>query len=229
MHLRHRRNLSRLGDTAAGFTLLEMFVVLGLVAILLLLGVPEVRKTILRAKLDGALRDVTMQFRLARTEAIKRGLDTVVQVVPGEEKVNSFIDFPQLNAAGNRIDNPWYYEPVGVFGQRDEAIGEPFSLPFGVFLDAPGAFNVVEDLTDRGAPPAASAGAEQRAAVFTSTGGVRATGSVHLADNRGNYFQVLVSPATTGKVQVRKWDCGASEWVERRGEWPWYFGSAPAC
>src|SRR3954453_3330628 len=65
-----------------GFTLIEMLVVMALLLVLLTLGMPSLMTVLHQAKIRGLVQETTVLMRLARIEAIKRSVQSVVQIVP---------------------------------------------------------------------------------------------------------------------------------------------------
>lgn len=57
-----------------GFTLIELMIVVAVVAILVVVGVPALRDTLIRSRLSGEVQEFYGTLALARSEAIKRGL-----------------------------------------------------------------------------------------------------------------------------------------------------------
>ncbi|MDR1887811.1 MAG: GspH/FimT family pseudopilin [Zoogloeaceae bacterium] len=67
-----------------GFTLIELMVAVALVAILLSLAVPSFRDTILKNRVSAATSDLVAALDMARSEAIKRGVEVyLVAPSPG--------------------------------------------------------------------------------------------------------------------------------------------------
>ncbi|HEY4573267.1 MAG TPA: prepilin-type N-terminal cleavage/methylation domain-containing protein, partial [Thermoanaerobaculia bacterium] len=65
-----------------GFTLIEMLVVLMLMLVLVGLGIPALQDSLHKSKIRGVVQETTVLMRLARIEAIKRSVQSVVQIVP---------------------------------------------------------------------------------------------------------------------------------------------------
>ncbi|RYH68067.1 MAG: prepilin-type N-terminal cleavage/methylation domain-containing protein [Alcaligenaceae bacterium] len=70
-HLSHRNTL--------GFTLIEVMVVIGIAAILVALAAPDFSKVVKRYQVRQAVEDMTATLYVARSEAIKRGGQVVIQ------------------------------------------------------------------------------------------------------------------------------------------------------
>jgi type IV fimbrial biogenesis protein FimT len=62
----------------SGFTLLEMMLVITIAAVILGLGVPNMRQFILNNRMTGAANDLLTAVHIARTESIKRHAQTVM-------------------------------------------------------------------------------------------------------------------------------------------------------
>ena len=78
------RNATERSPRAAGFTLLELLVVLAVMAVLTGIGVGILQRG--STDLDLALSILRDQMRVASNSAVARGLPTEVEVVPGEDR-----------------------------------------------------------------------------------------------------------------------------------------------
>src|SRR5690606_31720666 len=67
-----------LARTSRGFTLMEMMLVIAVAALILGIGVPNLRAFILNARMTANANDILMAVHTARSEAIKRQTRTVV-------------------------------------------------------------------------------------------------------------------------------------------------------
>jgi prepilin-type N-terminal cleavage/methylation domain-containing protein len=190
MHrLRHR-------ELAAGFTLVEVLIVLLIIGIVMVLGFPALLNMIRRSKVETVIREAAMEARAARLEAIKHSVDT----------------FAQADLTGRRLV---VWRDAGAEGftpGTDEQVRE-LLLPAGMsFQGPPGDSAPSVEL-----PPEAYF-------TFKSTGEADVKGGIRIADDHGNYFEVRVDPAATAKVTLLKWDNSASAW-KTQGEdgkrWTW--------
>lgn len=206
-----------------GFTLVEMLIALLIAIILLTLGAPELRKMILRSKLESISREASFLFQRARIEAIKTGSAGCVQLISSEAQLFAYVDLAEVDASGNRTDVPFDFQPNTSLAAeiQDRAIAQ-FPLPIGINLGAPGSEVTVRGFTTIASDP-------DPVVCFQSDGSVVNTGAYRLADSRGNYLEIAVEPAATGKITVRKWDCATSEWRDRHENWIWYYNAGQGC
>jgi prepilin-type N-terminal cleavage/methylation domain-containing protein len=200
---------------ARGFTLIEVLVALVILGIAMALGIPALSKLITRSRLEGSARELAVLTQRARLEAIKRRVQTVVEVDPatGAAEAWADVDGPGVLDPPDLVFNP-------VAGElrftTDYRIGrlEPGS---GVRFEAPGGQSAVDGL---------SAAPGRRVAVFLPTGAADRSGAFRLADPGGlNHLEVRLAPAGTGRVTLRKWDRDAGAWaLQREGgkPWTWY-------
>lgn len=85
-------------DRPAGFSLIELMVVLAIAAILLGIGVPSFRDFIQSQKITAAVNDFFASINLARSEAIQRGARVdVVPVDPDGDWAKGWVVFIDAN------------------------------------------------------------------------------------------------------------------------------------
>jgi prepilin-type N-terminal cleavage/methylation domain-containing protein len=174
-----------------GFTLIEMLVVLAILGIAVLLAAPYLTKQIQRSKLIGVAQQASGLMRLARMNAIKTSLCSMVQIDPdgGRMEVLSDRDGDCLPSA------------------PDVRLSE-LVLPNGVAFTSPcgsGAASI-RDLTPRVGLSSV--------AVFRGDGSALNTGAfrfqaVELGGAAPNYLEVYLWPAATARVRLRKWKGGS--------------------
>jgi type IV fimbrial biogenesis protein FimT len=101
-------------DRDSGFTLVELLVTLVVVSILLAAGAPAFQDFIKNNRVTGQTNDLVSAIQLARSEALKRGVDTVVCASKDQKTctndkdtwVDGWIVFSDLNRDGapNKAD-----------------------------------------------------------------------------------------------------------------------------
>ena len=212
--IRKRRELA-----CRGFTLIEALVTLAILAIAFVLGIPALSNLISRSRLEGAARELAVLSQRARLEAIKRRVQTVVEVDPATGAVFAYADVDGVHDT----DPPdLVYNPVAgaLSYDTDYRIGQ-LEPRTGVEVAAPtGGGPAIDGLTDAGG---------ERVAVFQPTGAADAAGGFRLGDAAGlNFLEVRIEPAGTGRVELRKWDRDKDEWyAHREGGRPWTWYTQP--
>ena len=180
----------------AGFTLIEVLVVLALAAVLAAIGAAELYRQIPRRKLVSAARETSLLLRLARLEAVKTSTSGVVRI--------------QLDPVLNRHLVVLSFTDNDRDGQWDA--GEP---QLGYFELARG-ISVTEVV---GFTPAAP----YPQAVFRSDGSILAVGAFRFKNERDEAVETAVPLPSGVKVVLRKKDSGGA-WREQ-GEggvsWTW--------
>ncbi len=209
---RHRRNPS-----SRGFTAIEMLVVIAILGILLTTGIPLFTSIIQQTKMVGIINNTGSMFRYARSEAIKKNFQTVLRYDFNTRRVEVFADLH-----GTATTDP----PDGIF---NPVVGEPptttdywlgsFGLPAGIEVEAPGTQDEIDGFTTVN-----NGGTNEQVAIFLPTGSIDVVGALRLADARGNYFEIRISPAATARIHVQKWDTTELEWFEKGEDghaWEW--------
>jgi prepilin-type N-terminal cleavage/methylation domain-containing protein len=218
----------------SGFTLIEMLVVLALVAVLMFFSLPALLPMIHQSKLTGIANEVKSLMFAARLNAIKNSCQAVVRIIPAD----ATNPIPQVQAFSDRNSD----------GQL--SAGEPilasFYLPKGVTFRAPPA-----DVTDTASVAAFSSdpggAALPHIAIFRSDGTLpipdaggrtcndacptagaitcgdkNCGGAFSLADENGNYLEVLIPSLTTPIPKLLKWDGGAWRTKgDNKENWQW--------
>lgn len=199
----------------AGFTFIEIMIVVMLIGFMAVWGYPALLKTLNRLKLTQAARETSIFMQRARMEAVKRG---------GLAEVN------YLNAATCPLGVPCMMAFADLDGDgayiaaNDELIAGPYPLPNGIRLWGP------LDATAEGA--SAIAGWDEDATPndgpnFESDGSTESAGAFRFRDPSGNFLEVRIEFLGTGKPSIRKWFGGGNpntNWYEN-GEtgkvWEW--------
>lgn len=79
-------------SSQAGFTLIEVAVVMATLAIAATMGMPALLNYMQRAKLEGAARQVVTMMHSTRLEAITRGAPSVLGIDEDRSELIAFVD-----------------------------------------------------------------------------------------------------------------------------------------
>ncbi|MDX1502018.1 MAG: prepilin-type N-terminal cleavage/methylation domain-containing protein [Thermoanaerobaculia bacterium] len=188
---------------AQGYTLIEFLVTLALLAIVAGLAFPPLQRTIYRTEVRSQIRKATSLNQVARMTAARRGFPVVVALLPASSEMVAFVD---IHGAAAEDPPDGIFNPIDTLPVRSTDYElQRFTVAAGLTFREPGGATGAASVDGFGNPGALPAGV----AIFDVNGSVRAAGAFRFADQRGNYFEVRVAPAATGKVQIRKWDSTA--------------------
>lgn len=194
----------------AAFTLIELLIVMLILGIIATLGLPALNKLIMRSKLEGQARSISVMAGRARNEAVTQGAETVVHL-DGDE----FVAFVDLDGADADDPPDGLYNPVSGAGYKatDWEMSR-IKLANRITVAAPSGEDAISGLVNTGRP-------DQRI-IFNQDGSLLSTGAFRLADPVGNYLEVAVGPRATGQVTLRKWDGSAWREQDEGGDsWDW--------
>jgi len=175
----------------AGFTLIEILVVLALMSIIALFSFPALQRMINRSKIQGITTQTSVMMQQARFEAIKRGVPTfvVADAASGEVKV---------------------VQDVNGDGQWDTATDTVLArapLPNGVHFwaagESPNTPDCVTFFPALTCTPTCPAGG---GVFYRTDGSVNSTGAFRFGDKKDNFTEVAVVTAATGRIEVSKYD-----------------------
>jgi prepilin-type N-terminal cleavage/methylation domain-containing protein len=193
----------------AGFTLLELLIVLALMAIIAGLGIPNLFRMIARQKLITAARQASQSMQLARADAVKHSRVSGVAFLYASSEIVTFAD----------TNNNMIFD-----AGTDPELGR-WHLPTGIAFHGPtdanpGEANAMVGLTNE----TAGVGGE---AYFRSDGSAVAAGAIRFRDERGNFLEDRIDPPATGRITVRKYRSGDpstdSSWHQQGedSQWQW--------
>lgn len=199
---------------AAGFTLIEVLVVLVLAGILMVFTVPRLDRYLHRNKIEGVARQTGTLMQVARLESLRGRAPVRVVADYDGDAVYAFVD-QNLN---------------GVLDAAPDRELARHPLPKGVSFWAAGnaapeqadaLVNFDDDTSCSSCPPGGWAD-------FKNDGSAAQTGSIRFGDERGNFLEVNITSLATGKTEIRKYDPESGEyWAQ--GEvggagksWVWY-------
>jgi Tfp pilus assembly protein FimT len=168
----------------AGFSLIELLLVLAFMAVLLGLAIPAMMNALLRAKMTSFVQQVGAAMQGARLEAVKR---STVARVEAHFADNSVIAYVDVNG-----DNT--YTP------GTDVLVMQVKAPSGVVLQGPGPVSSANLNAVYNFDPIAGGGV----AYFNSDGSVQKQGGFRFRDKRDNIMEAFVSPQASARVAVRK-------------------------
>ena len=204
---------------SAGFTLVELLIVMAVLLVLAVWGIVEFKHLIIRSKLTSAANEVASHFMIARMEAIKRG-DPVV-VVPDFDAVSLFI---YVDSDDDQVHDD--DELVLLTPRIPEASGQGaiyFVGPDGLIGTKLAPAESVVGFTPIPDSPLP-------VAVLEPDGSIRDEGALRIGDSqqvRRNIFEIRVTPQATARVEMRKyaWDGAGGPpdfYPGGAGLWEWY-------
>jgi prepilin-type N-terminal cleavage/methylation domain-containing protein len=173
----------------AGFTLIELMIVMIILVVIGFMSFGALQRVMIRSRLEGGARQISVFMQQARLEAIKFNTRVVVRADYVNRSFSGFRD--NLGLPNNTRD-------VG-----ELAVGPEDGVPLPAMIDfaAPGGFPVVEGFDE----DAGVAGYT----VFLGDGSVEEPGALRIADRRGNFLEIQVKPKATARVELRKFDGAA--------------------
>jgi len=184
----------------AGFTLVEVMIVVAIVAILATIGTPALLNAMPGMRASGAARQVLSDFRLARTLAVERGVDAGIS-----------FDAPSATHYFIYMDN----DDDGTFSAGDETVKETtLTDEYKAVAFKSNDSSAPTDGVDLDGAGGNSISFEPRGSA-TGSGSVylMPSGDVGLGSGAANYsdrnFRVRIISAT-GNTQLQTWD--GSSW-----------------
>lgn len=186
-----------------GFTLIELFVVLAILAVAMALGIPAIQNLIIRSRTEGFARELSTHLQRTRLEAIKANREGVVFLDEAAGELVTFIDADRaidpLTEFRDFAPNPG--APPRTADYVLHRLAPPARVRFADPNGNEGEDSILDFTTNAGSPWL----------IFRPDGSVIDPGAFRIADERGNFLELRVSPAATGRVQVRKYQDG--EWL----------------
>jgi prepilin-type N-terminal cleavage/methylation domain-containing protein len=206
---------TRKSSHRAGFSLIEIIVVLAVMGIVLLFSFPALLKMMNRGKLMGITSQTSIMMQQARFEAIKRNTQAFV-----------IADYSQNALRLVTDDNGNGTWDVTTDTERARIV-LPSKISFWGAVDggSPDAAPQGANASSFAAATCTPSCANTYAAVYKPDGSVAATGAFRFGDGRGNFTDVYVATPATGRIEARKWDPTDSTYHVNgyNGKaWAWY-------
>lgn len=174
-----------------GLTIIELVVVMCILAVMVLISIPNIGRWLPRYRLRGAIRDVATSMQLARLGAIKENKKWVIQFDANAQTYTISNDTGTLSTKSLAS-----YGSGVSFG--DNGYGSWLGMPLTGDLSDGVTFtgNRVEFKPDGTAGPDAS--------------GI--VGSVYMQNNRGDASCARIRFPATGAIEVVHWDRATAMW-----------------
>ena len=205
-----------------GFTLAEALVVMAFISIVTVIGAATLPQLLQRVRLEKAAREAATLMRQTRFEAIKQGVQTVVQISPNTREVIAFADVH--GGLDQTLPGDGVFGSIGGATHRTtDYLIFRMRLPNGVyFLDELDQtdINSVDGFNHSGTFPLQP----DDQAIFQTDGSVLDAGAFRFGDRRGNYLEARVDPRATARLEIRKWDDVDGAWYafgEGGKPWEW--------
>jgi len=199
------RNRSR--RPAAGFTIVELLVVVAIAGMLLGIAVPALVRQIGRSQLVAAARETGVLMQRARMEAIRRGMPVIVAPDPDGRRLIAWVN-SERDANGLFVDLD-LDETAGELRIGEVNLAPRIVMRGPADADVNGAdSNLFEQSTPEEAPsPPFVADLPVAAAVFMPTGAVLVDGAYRFSEESArNFLEVRVAPRGTARIVVRKYN-----------------------
>ena len=171
-----------------------MLVVLGVLALVMVLGIPALQNFIIRSRSEGFAREASTLMQRTRLEAIKMNRAGVVHLDPANRRLVAFID-------ANR-DHEFNPDPDEPPRTSDYVLGR-LPLPSNVDFVDPDGF-LAEDSVDGFTTVKTDLG-DVQAAYFRSDGSVEDLGAFRIGDVRENFLEIRVDPSASGRIEILKY------------------------
>ena len=207
-------------DHDQGFSMTELVVIVAIIAILILVGVPNFSNWQANTKLKGAARNVVSTLQLAKIEAAKRNENMLVSFTSGAYTSSGgvgsyqvFVDDggPGPGGEADGVDNDQD-------GTTDEADENRFSAN-GIRRDSirngseevlaqtsmpPSISLYTANFSGTGSPPANVTGFTPRALPLASADGTAADPGVEIRNNKSTYYRILVGGAGSISIEISR-------------------------
>ncbi len=160
----------------AGFTLLELMIVIVVIAILTAIAVPNIINWLPNYRLKAAARDLYSNMQKAKMEAVKRNVTVVLDFVPATNRYEMFVDDGAgVSGNANNFTRDSGETLLGTFGMPNDVTLSSASFSFGT---QKAGFN------SRGLPAS------------------RRIGNVILLNNNSRYYKATLSSAGNIKLEM---------------------------
>ena len=158
----------------AGFTMVELMIVIAVIAILTAIAVPNIINSLPNYRLKAAARDMYSNFQKAKMEAVKRNVTVVLDFVPASNMYEMFVDDGAGGGNANNLTRDGSETLLGTFGMPNDVTLSSASFSGGTQKSG---FN------NRGLPASGQ-------------------GNVVLLNNNSRYYKATLSSAGNIKLEM---------------------------
>lgn len=185
--------------SAAGFTLLELLVIMAILLIVSALAYRGFREVLVRSKLLGDTAAIANSLQRARAAALRHGKQVIAEVDGVNQELDFFYNEDESTLARDAGDED-VFPPISLSeGSRPGSTVYFWSYPD----TTPDPANAMDGFTDR---------AGQKVLVIERDGSIRDLGGIRIAmgklgwssPEQVNFMEVRVVTTGTGKTQLRK-------------------------
>jgi len=176
-------------------------VVLAIAGIAIAIGIPALQNMVVRSRTEGFVREVSSLVQRSRLEAIRRNRPAIVYLDEAQDTLKAFID---VDRDGDF--KPDTSKPPGAADFQLDQVDKPQYISFEDEAGKTGLDSIDGLSTVVGG---------NTGVVIQPDGSVDEEGAFRVTDIRGNHLEVRISPAATGRVEIRMWvDDAATPWDE---------------
>lgn len=226
------RRPHRSSSSQKGFSLLELMVTTAVIGLVVAVSYPSFNQSIRKARSKAYLEEVSLLLVQAKQEAVRRAVPVVVQPDPATVSLFAYANVDGDPSITYQPDESKTYRTVDyeVFRHTAESLAK-------IRFESPSSSNGNGGGNGRGRSGNSGNGnngngstagpvdgltpvsSGQNAIVFEPNGSVRDAGALRITDQWGNYFEIRVGPAATGRISVLKYN-EAPHWGDAAGYFP---------
>lgn len=215
-----RRSQRNHRSSQQGFSLLELMVTTAVIGLIVSVTYPSFNQSVRKARSRAYLEEVSNLLVQAKQEAVRRAVPVVVQPDPTTVSLFAYANVDGDIAITYQPDTSKTHRTVDyeVFRHDADALAK-------IRFESP---TVKKNGSDKGGGAGNTDGpvvgltavaAGENAIVFEPNGSVRDAGGLRITDEWGNYFEIRVGPAATGRISVLKFNADP-HWGDAAGFFP---------
>lgn len=200
--MKGKRDVKGIMKRTKGLTIIELIVVMSILAVMVLIAIPNIGRWLPRYRLRSAVRDVASAMQLARLGAIKDNREWAIQFDTNGQTYRVLSD-DGADAAWGTADDVGYKGDVNPWSQSTRRLADYRNVNFGdngygSWFDGSGVGDGVTFVNNRVEfNPDGTAGPD----LFNGI-----VGSAYLRNNRGGAACARIRFTATGAIEVVYWD-----------------------